>query len=63
LFNNKQYVEVIDVYTAIKESKRIYPDSIVKELNLFREKFMDVCSKENVILPIVTINDIEPIEY
>ena len=31
LFQNRQYVNVLDVYNAIKTSKRIYPDSITKE--------------------------------
>ena len=59
LFNNKPYVEVVDVYEAIKNSKRIYPDSIVKELKLFREKFADVCAQEQIVLPIVTIEEIQ----
>lgn len=32
LFADRKAVELIDVYNAIKTSKRIYPDSIVKEL-------------------------------
>lgn len=59
LFQNKNEVNVLDVYNAIKTSKRIYPDSIVKELKLFREKFAQVCEEENIELPIVTINDID----
>lgn len=59
LFNNKAVVDVLDVYEAIKNSKRIYPDSIVKELTLFREKFDDLCKEENIILPIVTVNQIQ----
>lgn len=59
LFNNKPYVEVVDVYEAIKNSKRIYPDSIVKELKLFREKFADVCAQEQIVLPVVTIEEIQ----
>ena len=35
LFNNKKEVDILDVYNAIKTSKRIYPDSIVKELSVF----------------------------
>jgi len=58
LFQNKQFVTVIDVYNAIKTSKRIYPDSIIRELTAFREKFKDVVSQEGVILPVVTIEDI-----
>ena len=58
LFQNRQFVTVIDVYNAIKTSKRIYPDSIIRELNLFREKFKDVVAQEGVILPVVNINEI-----
>ena len=59
LFQNRNEVNVVDVYNAIKNSKRIYPDSIVKELTSFREKFKEVCIEEGVTLPIVTINDID----
>lgn len=58
LFQNKQFVTVEDVYNAIKTSKRIYPDSIIRELNLFREKFKDIVSQEGVTLPVVQINEI-----
>ena len=64
LYNNKQYVEMIDVYNAIKDSKRIYPDSRIKELNSFREKFQKLADEEQVILPIVTLDEIKgPDEY
>lgn len=59
LFNNKSEVTVIDFYNAIKTSKRIYPDSIVKELKLFRAKFKDLCLEEHVALEEVTLADIE----
>ena len=59
LYNNKQEVTVEDVYNAIKTSKRIYPDSIVKELTLFREKFKKLCDDEGIILPVVTKEEIE----
>lgn len=59
LFKNKNQVDVTDVYNAIKTSKRIYPDSIVKELQLFREKFVKLCNGEGVVLPIVTIDDVK----
>lgn len=59
LYQNRQEVNVLDVYNAIKTSKRIYPDSIVKELKAFREKFEQLCNEEGVNLPIVTINDID----
>ena len=59
LFENKAEVDIIDVYEAIKTSKRIYPDSIVKELASFREKFENFCKDENIVLPIVTIDQIQ----
>lgn len=59
LVDNRDCVTILDVYNAIKISKRIYPDSIVKELALFREKFEKYCSSENISLPVVTIDDIE----
>lgn len=58
LLSNKQEVELIDVYNAIKNSKRIYPDSIVKELASFKIKFSKLCDKENIVLPDVTIEEI-----
>ena len=58
LFQNRQFVTVIDVYNAIKTSKRIYPDSIIRELTLFREKFKDIVQQEGVVLPIVDVNEI-----
>lgn len=59
LFDNKKEVGILEVYNAIKTSKRIYPDSIVKELNAFRENFKKICEEENVVLPIVTIDDVK----
>ena len=58
LFQNRQFVTVIDVYNAIKTSKRIYPDSIIRELILFRDKFKDVVAQEGVVLPVVDIKEI-----
>ena len=58
LFQNRQLVTVEDVYNAIKNSKRIYPDSIIRELNLFREKFKDVAAQESITLPVVNISEI-----
>lgn len=64
LYNNKPYVEMIDVYNAIKNSKRIYPDSIVKDLTLFREKFKKLQEEEQIELPIVTIDELkDPEEF
>lgn len=62
LYNNKSEVTVIDVYNAIKTSKRIYPDSIVKELKLFREKFKKLCEDEGVVLPVVTKEEVESMQ-
>lgn len=59
LFNNRSEVDVLDVYNAIKTSKRIYPDSIVKELDAFRVKFGDFCKEQNIELPVVTIDDVK----
>lgn len=59
LVENKDEVDIIDVYNAIKISKRIYPDTIVKELVNFREKFLKFCTEENITLPVVTIDDLE----
>ena len=59
LFNNKKEVDIKDVYNAIKTSKRIYPDSIVKELELFREKFKKYLNEEAIKLPVVTIDEIK----
>ena len=59
LYENKQVVDVKDVYNAIKNSKRIYPDTIIKELNNFRVKFNDVCLKDGIVLPVVNIDEIK----
>lgn len=59
LFQNRKEVNVLDVYNAIKNSKRIYPDSIVKELTIFREKFAQLCTEENIMLPVVDISELE----
>lgn len=59
LLYNKKEVDILDVYHAIAYSKRIYPDSIVKELNLFREKFAKLAEEEGIIFPIITIDQIQ----
>ncbi len=59
LYQDKKEVTLIDVYNAIKNSKRIYPDSRVKELEAFREKFKDMAREENVELPIVQVADLD----
>ena len=59
LFENKNEVGIYDVYTAIRDSKRIYPDSRVKECSAFREKFLRICQDAGIELPIVKIEDID----
>lgn len=59
LVSNRDFVSIIDVYNAIKISKRIYPDSIVKELALFREKFAKICAEEGITLPVVNIDELD----
>ena len=58
LVQNRNYVTVLDVYTAILNSKRIYPDSIVRELAIFKEKYKDICAEDGLVLPDITANDI-----
>lgn len=58
IFQNKDRVTVEDVYIAIKTSRRIYPDSIVKELAKFRNTFKEVCAEEHVVLPVVTLEEV-----
>lgn len=62
LYNNEEYVTVLDVYNAIKNSKRLYPDSIYKELIAFREKFAKLCEDENIVLPEVSQEEIEKLQ-
>lgn len=59
LFDNRDRVNVLDVYNAIKNSKRIYPDAIIKELAKFKEKFVKLCADDNITLPDVRIEDIK----
>ena len=59
LFLNKKEVDILDVYNAIKNSKRIYPDSIVKELAEFRVKYSDIAQLDRIVLPIVSIEDVQ----
>ena len=59
LFENKEEVGILDVYIAIRDSKRIYPDSRVKECAAFREKFLRICEEKNIVLPDVKIEDID----
>lgn len=62
LYQNKPVVEMIDVYNAIKNSKRIYPDSRIKELDAFREKFTKVAADDGIVLPYVKLEDIKDID-
>lgn len=58
LFSNKSEVGIEDVYFAIRDSKRIYPDSRVKECTAFREKFARILSDSGIVLPVVKIEEI-----
>ena len=63
LFQNHSEVTIQDVYFAIKNSRRIYPDSIIKELDLFRQTFQPICDEyQEGILPLVTIDEIHSME-
>lgn len=59
LFENRGVVGILDVYIAIRDSKRIYADSRVKECDAFREKFKRICESENIVLPVVKLEDID----
>lgn len=59
LYENRQVVGILDVYMAIRNSKRIYPDSRVKECRAFRERFSNICAAENIVLPDVTLEEID----
>ena len=59
LFHNKTEVDMLDVYNAIKVSKRIYPDSIIKELDAFKEKFDKYAKEYGVTFPNVSIDEIK----
>lgn len=62
LYSDHEVVNVLDVYMAIKNSKRIYADSRVKELEKFREDFKDIAMEDGIIFPIVTIEEIQESE-
>lgn len=59
LFDNRTEVNILDVYNAIKNSKRIYPDSIVKELAEFKIKYADIAASDSIELPNVTEADVK----
>ena len=58
LVQARNYVTTMDVYMAILNSKRIYPDSIVRELASFREKYKDICAEDGLVLPEITEKDV-----
>lgn len=58
LYKNKKEVDILDVYNAIKTSKRIYPDTIIKELKIFKDKFAKFLEGENIELPDISIEEI-----
>ncbi len=62
LFENKTEVGILDVYIAIRDSKRIYPDTRVKECAAFRDKFLRICEDRHIVLPDVKIEDIDTSE-
>ena len=39
--------------------KQVKESIQIKELQLFREKFVKLCNEEGVVLPIVTIDDVK----
>ena len=55
IYRNSDTVNILDFYNAIKLSKRIYPDTIIKELKLFKQ----ICDEEKIVLPDVTIDEIK----
>ena len=59
VFQNRKEVNVLDVYNAIKTSKRIYPATIIKELDAFRENFKSIAIEDGLTLPLVLIEDLD----
>lgn len=59
VFENRKEVNVLDVYNAIKTSKRIYPATIIKELDSFRENFKSIAIEDGLTLPLVLIEDLD----
>lgn len=62
IYNNRDTVTILDFYNAIKLSKRIYPDTIIKELKIFKAKFKQICEEFKIELPDVTLEEIRVIE-
>lgn len=50
LFENKNTVSFKNIYEAIKSSKAVYPDVLVKEIAKFKEEFKKELSEENTNL-------------
>lgn len=48
LFDNSTEVKFKHIYTAIRDTKAVYPDVIKKELNAFKEQFSDELALEGV---------------
>lgn len=62
LYENRSEVNALDVYLAIKNSKRIYPDSRIKELAKFKVDFAQIAQEDNIVFPNVTIEEIDESE-
>lgn len=48
LFDNSTEVKFKHIYTAIRDTKAVYPDVVKKELKAFKEQFLDELSLEGV---------------
>jgi len=62
LYENRTEVTALDVYMAIKNSKRIYPDSRIKELDKFKKDFAQIAYEDGIEFPNVTIDEINESE-
>ncbi len=62
LYENRSEVNVLDVYMAIRNSKRIYPDSRIKELDKFKKDFASIALEDRIEFPNVTIEEIDESE-
>lgn len=52
VYDNRQYMDIFDVRTAIENSKNIYPDVIKKELPNFDKEFNDIILEEKGEKPV-----------
>ena len=50
IYENRQTINFKNIYDAIRTTKAVYPDVIVKELVSFKEIFKDELRIENTIL-------------